>query len=362
MRILGPVLFGLIVLEVLLRLYNPLPFRVRGDRIVLPVNQSYRFTNTGSKKLDAVTYHTKNSLGFRGPEPPADWSSRLTILTIGGSTTECLFLSDGKTWTDELAKRVAAVRPDAWVNNAGLDGQSTFGHLILLRDFVSTLRPRVAVFLIGINDVGRGDPTGFDVALLPQSAGRLHHAATWISERSTVAALAQNLLRVVRTHRAGFGHFEIDMHYPPRGLIDEPEMERILNERARRHLDGYRDRVRQIVASSRAMNVQAVLVTQPALYGGTIDPTSGVDLTVADVDGTTNGILAWRILELFNDVTREVGRETGTPVIDLAREMPKDSRYFYDYLHFTNEGAVRVGDIVFAGLEAHLPPPRRPPD
>ncbi len=44
----------------------------------------------------------------------------------------------------------------------------------------------------------------------------------------------------------------------------------------------------------------------------------------------------------------------GVTLIDLAKSMPKDSRYFYDYLHFTNEGAVRVGDIIYAGLASTL--------
>ena len=83
-----------------LRLYQPIPFRVRGDRIVLPVRQVYTFDNRGASKLDPITRHTKNALGFRGPDPPRDFASRLTVLTVGGSTTECLFLSDGRTWTD----------------------------------------------------------------------------------------------------------------------------------------------------------------------------------------------------------------------------------------------------------------------
>jgi hypothetical protein len=41
-------------------------------------------------------------------------------------------------------------------------------------------------------------------------------------------------------------------------------------------------------------------------------------------------------------------------VIDLAHQLPKDSRYFYDFLHFTNDGALRVGDIVFDGLAARI--------
>ena len=100
----------LVALEIGLRIHNPFPFRVRGDHIILPAHQKYTISHTGAIKLDAVTHVTKNSLGFRGPEPPRDWSERLTILTIGGSTTECLFLSDGKTWTDQLTRRFLALQ------------------------------------------------------------------------------------------------------------------------------------------------------------------------------------------------------------------------------------------------------------
>ena len=349
----GQVVLGLCVLELCLRLYNPLPFRIHGDRLVLPVRQSYRFTNTGTHKLDPVTVHTKNSLGFRGPEPPRDWPDRLTVLTIGGSTTECLFLSDGKTWTDELARRITAVRRDAWVNNAGLDGQSTFGHVVLLREYVAQMHPTLGLFLIGANDVGLGDPTGFDAALAP-GTGRVHRAVAWSADHSEVASATLNVIRAWRTHRAGFGHRELDLRAVPRGWVEPEEMERILQDHRVRYIAGYRTRVRQLVALSHGAGIEPVLITQPALYGEAIDPTTGVDLIRVDVSGWAHGRLAWRLLEMYNDVTREVGRETGTAVIDLASQMPKDSRYYYDFLHFTNEGAVRVGDIVFAGIEQRL--------
>ncbi len=54
-----------ILLEAGLRLYQPIPFRVRGDRIVLPVHQVYTFDNHGASKLDPVTHHTKNALGIQ---------------------------------------------------------------------------------------------------------------------------------------------------------------------------------------------------------------------------------------------------------------------------------------------------------
>ena len=78
MRVLKVVVVQLLLAgalaEAALHVYNPLPFRVRGSRIVLPVHQRYVFHNDGFSKLDPVTRHTTNSLGFRGPEPPADRS------------------------------------------------------------------------------------------------------------------------------------------------------------------------------------------------------------------------------------------------------------------------------------------------
>jgi hypothetical protein len=49
-----------------------------------------------------------------------------------------------------------------------------------------------------------------------------------------------------------------------------------------------------------------------------------------------------------------VGREKGVLVIDLAREMPKDSRYYYDLMHFTNAGAARVAQLLDAQLTPFL--------
>ena len=351
LRIVAPVVFGLVLFELCLRVYNPLPSRVKGDRIVLPVRQTYTFTNSSTRKLDPVTTHTTNSLGFRGPEPPADWASRLTILTIGGSTTECTFLSDGRTWTDQLARRVTALRDDSWVNNAGLDGQSTFGHAVLLRQFVGTLHPSLALFLIGTNDVERGGANGYDVALTPATGAGFHRAWVLLADHSELAGLALNAARAIRARRAGFGHSEVDLTTARQRHIDPPEIARVLQEHRDKYLAGYRSRVIALVALTRRSGITPVLITQPALFGDAIDPSTRIDLGAVQVNGRGNGLLEWRLLELYNDVTRQVGAEAGVLVVDLARAMPKDSRYFYDFLHFTNDGAVRVGDIVFSGIE-----------
>jgi lysophospholipase L1-like esterase len=341
-----------ILLEGALRLYQPIPFRVRGDRIVLPVRQVYTFDNGGASKLDPITHHTKNALGFRGPDPPRDLASRLTLVTIGGSTTECLFLSDGKTWTDVIARRLAARAPDSWVNNAGLDGQSTFGHLVLLRTVVAALRPTLAVFLVGANDVGLEAANTYDAALAPSRAG-LQAVGRFVIAHSELASVAQNLYRAGRARQRGFGHSQVDLATANRLALDQTVMDATVRK-YRETLDGYAARLTAIVNLSRASGIVPVLVTQPALFGDVVDPPTGVDLATVQVNGRGNGSLEWRVLELYNDVTRRVAGEQHADLIDLARELPKDSRLFYDFLHFTNEGAAQVGAIVSAHLEPSL--------
>jgi lysophospholipase L1-like esterase len=345
-------LIAFALLEIALRIYDPIGSRLRGSEIVLPVNHVYQFENGETRKLDRTTVHSKNSLGFRGPEPPRDFERRLTILTIGGSTTESLFLSDGKTWTDELTRRLQPELPDVWVNNAGIDGHTSYGHLVLLRSFVVRLRPKVAVLLVGANDVALEHANTFDegVLLSPGGARRVLNTA---AAKSEVVSLGLNLARAARSRQRGLGHSEVDLT-ATRHLALAEDVVAATVEGASRALPAYAARLRDIASVTRQNGIDPVFITQPALFGDVIDPATGVDLATVQVSGRGNGHLEWRLLEAVNDVTRSVSRDEQVLLIDLARALPKDSRYFYDFLHFTNEGSQQVGAIVATELLPYL--------
>lgn len=341
------------LLEIALRIYNPIGWRVRGNEIVLPVKHVYTFDNGASvRKIDRVTTHTKNSLGFRGPDPPREFDARLTVVTVGGSTTESLYISDGRTWTDAMARALEPRFPTLWVNNAGLDGHSTFGHLVLLDAVISRLKPKVAVFLMGINDVGLDAANTFDAGVYV-SAGGWQRVATAAARHSELANTGLNLARAMRARQRGLGHSELDLSTVDELVLNDDAMERTV-EQYRAALPAYAARLTQLAVRARNAGIQPVWVTQPALYGDLRDPTTGVDLSRAKVNGRGNGHLEWRLLELYNDETRRLGDALDVPVIDLARLLPKDSRYFYDFLHFTNEGSERVGALVAEGLRPLL--------
>ena len=54
----------------------------------------------------------------------------------------------------------------------------------------------------------------------------------------------------------------------------------------------------------------------------------------------------WRILELYNDITRQAAAAHDIPLIDLARMMPKDTKYYFDWVHYSLEGAEAVADVI----------------
>jgi lysophospholipase L1-like esterase len=339
-------LAALLLLEAFLRLYNPLGVRIRGDRIVLPTHFRETITNTENPKLDPVIVFSKNSLGFRGPEPPRDFDRHLTLLAIGGSTTECLYLTDGASWPERLGEALAPRFDRLWVNNAGLDGHSTFGHLLLLDQIVLRLRPKVVLFLVGLNDVNRELPTGREVAT--SRAPLLHRLA----RHSAIVANALDFRRHLEARELNLGYREVDLARTPQKEADRPRAQALLERHRERSLPGYRSRVRELVRVSRAHGIEPVLVTQPALYGGERDDVTGVNLRWIEVDARQqiHGGLAWRILEEYNDIVREVGRSENVLVVDAARELPKSSRLYYDFVHFADAGAREVAAIAARAL------------
>jgi lysophospholipase L1-like esterase len=343
-------LMALVVLELLLRVYNPLEIRFKPDRIVLPVNKRYVINNVGKfTKLPPITTHNKNSFGFRGAPPPAAFQDYLTIVTIGGSTTECFYLSDGRTWPDLLGQDLARDFNRVWINNAGLDGATTYRHIILMEDYLIKLRPKVVLFLIGINDVGTGNLN----ATGPHQGHYLRNLWRAFLYRSEVYSLEQNLYHYLIAQNRGLRHAEINLReVEPLDHPSETTARQILQDYRTNSLPFFARRLEKLIQISRAHGIEPVLITQPTLYGPGVDSDTGVNLATIKVQDRFNGRMMYDFIELYNEVTRQVAQKHGVLLIDLARELPRNSAYYYDYLHYTEPGAAEVARII----DRHLAP------
>ncbi len=347
------IVLAFFLLEILLRIWPPIEIRVKGNRIILPANRSYRIENKETPKLDREIIHTKNSLGFRGEEPPDNFSDFLTIIAVGGSTTEGFIVSDGKTWIDILGKYLKTSFNRVWINNAGLDGHSTFGHLVLMEDYLAKIRPKIVLFLVGGNEIMLEKYNEIEQRNLSEFSARspigLFRQLTYRSE------LLHLLLYVYRHLHTPLYHANVDL--TKLGTLEVPEEKILLLKQtiSARYLADYEQRIMQLIAISRANSIEPVFITQPALFGNALDEVTGVDLGKIAVDGS-NGKTEWEMLELYNEVLRRVGEREGVLVIDLAGKMPKSSIYFCDLYHFNNEGSEKVAEIIYNDLSPFLAP------
>jgi lysophospholipase L1-like esterase len=345
--------------ELVLRIYNPLGFRIKGNKIILPINKKEIIHHEhGLGKLDQVVIHQRNSLGFRGPEPPANFAKDLTIITVGGSTTECFDLAEDKTWPHVLGLKLQHDFTHLWLNNAGLSGNSTFGHYILLQDYLLRLQPKVIILLVGINDLGLRSERNFDQEIHGIKFRSLERFLGSAAVHSEVATAVLNLYRfyfpksvMINNHN---DPHETDLRKLPSFEVSKAAQTAIMKDHQDHYVGPYRQRLEKLLAICREHNIIPVLLTQPVLYGKSVDPTTGVNLELKFVAQDMDGATGWQVLELYNNVTRQVGRDQGALVIDLAREMPKDSRYYFDLLHYTNAGADKVADIIAAQLTPFL--------
>jgi len=345
---------GFALSEILLRIHNPIPTRIKGEGIVLPINEKSIISNQRLPKLESTIVHTKNEIGFRGESPPDDLSKITSVITVGGSTTESFYLSDGKTWTDLLGKALSVEFDDCWINNAGLDGHSTFGHQILLANHIVKLKPKAVIFLVGINDIERSDLLGIPPYDMRIAGSQYSDFKDWLKKNSEVINLVRNLNRVLRARKRGIGDYKKDWDLEK---FEETGIEKgkaILKSEHEQYLSQYKERVRALVRMCRQHGIAPIIFTQPLLWGSGKDPVTGINLENREVREGISSKMSWEILELYNEEVREVCEEDAVFCVDLAALLPKNSEYYYDECHFTNQGAAKVAEVTFRQVADYL--------
>ena len=348
----------LLLFELLLHCYNPNRSRVRNGKILLPTNQSYVFNNTDIPKIGKHIIHTKNSLGFRGPEIPVNFSDYISIIAVGSSTTECFYLSDNETWPFLVEKYLKKSHDRVWLNNAGLDGFSTFGTIILLDDYISKIKPKYALFLLGSSERGLKAPNNFDAGKMEPVIKSIS-GLEWIKRESEILDFVRilgNKLRDLITpgkkkETLNIGHHPLDLKKLAHRRTDDREINSLLNVHRIQSIPSYKNRILSIIRICRQNNIIPVFITQPTWMGKGIDETTKVDLETIVFDDGNSGLMEWKVMELYNDTLRECSIEKSVPLIDLAQIFPKDSKFFYDKTHFGIEGAKLAATFIGKSLD-----------
>ena len=273
--------------------------------------------------------YERDALGFRGSGvDPA----RITILTLGGSTTNQLYLPEEATWQAVLERTLRGAGRDAVVANAGLDGQSTIGiiaDLELWIPYVPHLKPRLVLVYVGINDVYIRD-TWRDTLKVARFGRELEQRSALVRVWSIVGGS-------IRARRAKLHHRSVD--FAGARWTDQPGPHANRADRRATNLDVYRTRLVRIAHLIERLGAVPIFITQTRsdyrLENGRL-------IGIVKNEGP-NGVDQGRALARVNAATLETCRERHVVCLDLASELHFADGDFYDFEHNTPQGAAKIG-------------------
>ncbi len=351
----GPVLAllslaaSLLVVEVLLRLFHPLPDPLLPMKRVVPVSTGSAYVPSAYPPRYLKRVHSEpglpgmdtlprtfsiNNLGFRGdslatPKPPGE----VRVFMVGGSTTECVFLDDREAVTRRLQDRLRAAYPgmDVRVYGAGRSGDRSWDHVAMVSQRIAHLEPDLVVVFAGINDLFAGangrDYLMRDTAQPPKLKVLLVEAATEFQ-----------LPRLVFRAFSRVDPHQPDIRSEYRRLAARARALPPADGPPRENVRPYEENLRTLAGIARAQDARIVFMTQATTWN-TRDPRPSewhwmvgtrVRYREADLDAA---------MERYNEAMRRAAAENGAPVFDLARSIPRSADFFYDDVHFNVAGA-----------------------
>jgi GDSL-like Lipase/Acylhydrolase family len=287
--------------------------------------------------------YQRDAMGFRGPGvDPA----RIGILTLGGSTTNQLYLPEEATWQAVLERLLRRAGHDVVVANAGIDGQSTAGMIadldLWLLD-IPALKPRLVLAYVGINDVYKTGPATVndggreDPRQMRRDNLRHSNLKREVEQRSALVRLWTTIGGVIEADRARMRHHAVD--FARARWTDQPGQTIWPPAQLEVNLAAYKDRLVRIAGLIEGMGAMPIFVTQTrADYRLENGRLTGI----VEAEGP-NGVDRGRALTRFNAATLEVCRYRHVACLDLAAELPFSEGDFYDYEHNTPQGAEKIG-------------------
>lgn len=368
--IIAGIIVALVLCEFGLRAYFSI--KSKNDKYyVWPPNlrKVFRPTPGTMPGVNGVSHFNVNSAGVRGDEYSAGKQYR--ILTIGGSTTECLFLDQEKSWPYALQKKLNNLQMSKfWVGNVGKAGLSTREHFMHMK-YLLPQYPDIdaVIILVGCNDLTRRliedkkyDPDFLDhyeywkhrlirgaFSETPYYKGKYRFRSGYYDELAIGSVIKQSMDMYVR--RKMIQDEAGNMFVNLRKL--RKEASQIVEELPdlKSGLEEYKRNINAIIDIARSRPVRIIFMTQPSLWKK--------DMTAEEIDLLWYGWIEshkskryysvtalMRGMQEYNNTLLQVCRTRGVECIDLAKELPRNSTIFYDDVHFNDNGSLMTADVV----------------
>lgn len=235
----------------------------------------------------------------------------LNIFFLGGSTTECEHVKELERFpylTGRMLEKQTGQKINAY--NAGKSGNNSIHSINNLVNKIVPLRPNIVVMMHNINDLST----------------LLYEASYWNENKS------RSNLSCFSKSKAHLRNFKNEWENSPfaRQIPDEKHKNKIEEE--------HRKILRLFIAIVRGIGAEPVLMTQ----SNEIENNPNFSLDRSDVLSKAYQSL----YRQFNENIRQVAKQEGVLLVDLAKEVEGGKKYLYDSVHFNNEGSKKAATVI----------------
>lgn len=225
-----------------------------------------------------------------------------------------------------------------------------------------------AVFLVGINDMGRllrGDYQDQKKMIEDQV---LEYKYAYKSSPYYDRLLVNVILSHGRVRPPSLAYVEQDpegkwyddLRQLRRQALSINTVDR-LPEALPEMLSQYRTNLLRIIETGRQRGLRMLFLTQPTLYRSDLSPYEE-GLLWQHIDSRSAysaGALA-EMIAAYNKTLQDVCSREQIPCLDLAALLPKDTSVFYDDCHFNLSGSAQVADVLYSFFPRVLAEPGQP--
>jgi lysophospholipase L1-like esterase len=312
--------------------------------IPFDVELKYGVEKLYSNNNEKITY-SRDKYGLRGLST-FNHPEKIDILTIGGSTTDQRFIDDSETWQEILENNLKNNNINLSIGNAGVDGQSTIGHIKNFEvwfPYIPNLKPKYIFFYIGINDFFT-DEKNYSIY---DEIRKSNDLLETIKNNSAIHNLYRKIKGVYLSHIIELEHKIEDFNKIEKvnkGLVSDYDA---LPKEFYTKLFNYEKRIELLIKKSKTLGAEPIFITQPSrLYSITDTALTGLNKEMYYYNQQINGVDYYYINEKLNSVIKKQCAKNNLILIDLSNMKNLTDEDFYDVSHNTKNGAKKIGEEI----------------
>jgi lysophospholipase L1-like esterase len=301
-------------------------------------NANYSYENQLYIPNEKLIFYRKDQYGFRYRGDTK--LNKIDILVIGGSTTDERYLNIEDTWTYNLEQ---LFKNKTQVINAGIDGQSTKGHIWNFNNWfnkINNFKTKYIIFYVGINendnDNGRYDNQldtrnvyNFVKIILRKNNGFFYNNLNKIINIKDKDNVGHNSKRLTNN----FTEVKHDI------LTEERKYSNLKNQT--------KERIEELIKLSRSINSVPIFITQKTLRWKIEDDNKNKKEVIYSIDDSINYYAKEKII---SDAIINTCIINNVIYINAFDNLKLNTEDTYDYVHTNPKGSKKISEFIYENL------------